>query len=739
MGAVPPVPAGVLPKVGLRPWRWVAVVVLPLAALGALSTAQRYRSDRRDVDRRALAGVEAAAANAERVVADRIAFLEAVARTEAIVVGDDQAKLRLLADLRGDGALFDGVGWVRPDGRGVVVPGLSPEQSAALDLSGRDYVRAVQQTHRPFVSAGLIGLPVRAPEVIIAAPDLDQDGNLRGIVTGVVFLHVLGPPLQALTSESEASIVDRAGQVIVGPQPVERLEPVAEPALFDELRAAGRGVRSGTLDLAGREDRLVAFDTVSGADWLVVTSMGTAEAYSPARASFRLGMATLVTLTAFLLAVAAVLGRRQARSLRTHLGRTARYAEASAAMASAASVEEVLAVYPAHAGPGLGAGTAALVLVGGPRAPGAAAGAGPPGLLHGDGPAADAVATGGRVQARSPEEIEARYPAAAAALRAAGVQAVAAVPLPPIAESPPGAGVVGFSAPRELPEEDWQLLEAVTENAGQALARAFLHESERQRTLRLERQEEALHRANADLEAFASSVAHDLRAPLRAIDGFSQILAEEAGPSLDDKGRATLDRIRSTARRMLGLIEDLLTLARIGRAATQRERVDLSALAARVMDDLRRDEPGRPADVVVAAGLVVDADPSLTEVLVTNLLSNAWKFTARVPRAVISVGAVSGSPGWFYVRDNGAGFDMNYAEKLFQPFQRLHSREEFEGTGVGLASVARIAARHGGAVKGFGEVGRGAVFLFSLSEAAAPLPAAAADLLPGPAAVPSSG
>jgi signal transduction histidine kinase len=225
--------------------------------------------------------------------------------------------------------------------------------------------------------------------------------------------------------------------------------------------------------------------------------------------------------------------------------------------------------------------------------------------------------------------------------------------------------------------------------------------------------------ANRELEAFSYSVAHDLRAPLRAIDGFSSGLEEDLGPRLDDATRHDVERIRSACRRMDEQIDGLLRLSRLTRAELRRRAVDLSALALGVGETLRQAHPARRVELAVAPGITVDADPGLLRVLLENLLGNAWKYSARVALARIEVGSAARAEGMaLFVRDNGAGFDMAYADKLFSPFQRLHAAHEFEGTGIGLATVQRIVARHGGRVWAEAEPGKGATFWFTLPPAA---------------------
>ena len=217
-----------------------------------------------------------------------------------------------------------------------------------------------------------------------------------------------------------------------------------------------------------------------------------------------------------------------------------------------------------------------------------------------------------------------------------------------------------------------------------------------------------------ELESFSYSIAHDLRAPLRAIDGFAQALLEDNERDLDATGKDHLRRIRAASQRMGTLIDDLLSLARITRSELVREDVDLSALARSVLDDLRAAEPARDVADVVAPGLAARGDRRLLRVALENLLGNAWKYTSKKPRARIEFSPAGAEPHAFVVRDDGAGFDMAYADRLFGSFQRLHTQDEFPGTGIGLATVQRIVHRHGGRVWAEGRVGEGASFSFTL-------------------------
>lgn len=223
--------------------------------------------------------------------------------------------------------------------------------------------------------------------------------------------------------------------------------------------------------------------------------------------------------------------------------------------------------------------------------------------------------------------------------------------------------------------------------------------------------------ANKELEAFAYSVSHDLRAPLRGIDGFSQALLEDYAPQLDATGKDYLNRVRAATQRMAMLIDDLLNLSRVTRAEMHRERIDLSAMALAIAGELRSGDPNRDADFAVSPNLYAEGDTRLVRVVLENLLGNSWKFTSKLTHAKIEF-AKSPSNGHgngaFFVRDNGAGFDQAHASRLFGAFQRLHGMNEFPGTGIGLATVQRIIHRHGGHVWAEGEVNKGATFYFML-------------------------
>ena len=222
--------------------------------------------------------------------------------------------------------------------------------------------------------------------------------------------------------------------------------------------------------------------------------------------------------------------------------------------------------------------------------------------------------------------------------------------------------------------------------------------------------------ANKELEAFSYSVSHDLRAPLRSIDGFSQAIAEDYADKLDEQGKDYIKRVRAATQKMEQLIDDMLRLSRLSRVELHNEQVDLSNLARMTLEKLQTTTaPSRKIKAIIQDEILVKADKRLLEILIENLLGNAWKFTSNNKHPTIEFGSMKKEKETiFFIRDNGAGFDMAYADKLFIPFQRLHSIDEFPGTGIGLAIVSRIIHRHGGKIWAEGEVGKGATFYFTL-------------------------
>lgn len=278
----------------------------------------------------------------------------------------------------------------------------------------------------------------------------------------------------------------------------------------------------------------------------------------------------------------------------------------------------------------------------------------------------------------------------------------------------------------EFTDIDEQVIMGLASLAGEAIEDAVLMRQLRavegdlrklnaELELRVHQRTAELEVANKELEAFSYSVAHDLRAPLRSIVGFSQALLEEYSGKLDEEGHDYLGRIKRAGERMFDLIEDFLILSHITRAELHRKSVNLTELARSIVETLQGADPERRVEVVIQEGLWAAGDPELLRVVLENLLGNAWKFTRKRTQARIEFGIMhhEGQPT-YVVRDNGAGFDMAYADKLFSPFQRLHPPTEFEGTGIGLATVQRVVHRHGGRAWAEGAVGQGATVYFTL-------------------------
>ena len=249
-------------------------------------------------------------------------------------------------------------------------------------------------------------------------------------------------------------------------------------------------------------------------------------------------------------------------------------------------------------------------------------------------------------------------------------------------------------------------------------ARTLIKEENDKLAQRVDERTAALKAANCELDSFAYAVSHDLRAPLRAMSGFSQALIEDYGAQLPDDARVYLDQINIASLRMGQLIDGLLVLSRSTRVELRHDGIDLSSMADGILTELTHADPQRKIACQIEPGLSVRGDARMIEVVMTNLLDNAWKYTRSTAQPTIRVYAEAGSH-FICVADNGAGFDMAHAGKLFQPFQRLHRQDEFPGTGIGLATVSRIVQRHGGIMKAEGAVGQGATFCFSLSSAAA--------------------
>ena len=278
-------------------------------------------------------------------------------------------------------------------------------------------------------------------------------------------------------------------------------------------------------------------------------------------------------------------------------------------------------------------------------------------------------------------------------------------------KSPIGAIGVYWAKEHQATDAEVELLQALANTTSVAMENIEIYTDLERRVERRTQQLEAL---NKELESFSYSVSHDLRAPLRAITGFGELLARELQNRNTEKGARFLGTIQDNAKKMGQLIEDLLRLARLARQEVRRTEVDLADLAREIAARYKMEDPGRHVDVIIPEHLPVYCDAGLMAVVMENLMSNAWKYTAKTDSARIEIGAQEkDGMRTFFVKDNGAGFEMRYAEKLFSPFQRMHTEQEFPGTGVGLATVQRIIHRHGGRIWADAEVGRGATFSFT--------------------------
>ena len=231
----------------------------------------------------------------------------------------------------------------------------------------------------------------------------------------------------------------------------------------------------------------------------------------------------------------------------------------------------------------------------------------------------------------------------------------------------------------------------------------------------LKQYSQELERLNAELEAFSYSVSHDLKAPLRSLDGFSSALLEDYSDKLDERGKEYLNYIRESSQLVSHLIDDMLKLSGVVRAEMLQEEINLSGMVSSIADILKRSEPDRKADFIVSPDVIGDGDMNLVRIMLTNLLENAWKYTSKCHQTRIEFGEnCQGDTKVYFVKDNGVGFDMQYSKKLFKPFSRLHSRKEYSGNGIGLATVYRIVLRHGGRIWAEAEPDKGATFFFTL-------------------------
>jgi hypothetical protein len=303
------------------------------------------------------------------------------------------------------------------------------------------------------------------------------------------------------------------------------------------------------------------------------------------------------------------------------------------------------------------------------------------------------------------------------AYRPTFVKSLAIVPIR--TEAPVGAMGIYWAKQHQPTAEEVELLQALANTTAVAMENVRVHNELEQRVKDRTAQLEA---ANRELEAFSYAVSHDLGAPLRTVRGFSEAALKQCGDKLDENGKDCLERVRAAGEHMTNLISDLLGLSKFSKGALRRSEVNLSELARGIISRLSAETPERRLDVTIADGIKVEGDSGLLRAALENLLSNAWKYTSKCPHPRVefcSMSQADGPPA-YYVRDNGVGFEMKYAQKLFQPFQRLHSANEYPGSGIGLATVQRIIQRHGGRVWAEAAVGRGATFYFTLNGQGSP-------------------
>lgn len=307
------------------------------------------------------------------------------------------------------------------------------------------------------------------------------------------------------------------------------------------------------------------------------------------------------------------------------------------------------------------------------------------------------------------EDIYADPRISAAAYRPTFVQSLAMVPIR--TDNPLGA-IGNYWAARHAPTElEIGLLQALADSTSVALSNLdLLHDLDH----KVQEETRLLAEANKELEAFSYSVSHDLRSPLTAIKGYAELIAEDYGHALGGDGTGILSGIGRSVEKMSELIDALLSLGRFTRAEMKSQPIDLRPVVMEIIEHLRAAAPGRTVDFHVADDLTAEGDPALLRIVLDNLLSNAWKYTSKRESALIEVGKVTGSPILFFVRDNGAGFDASRADRLFMPFQHLHSERDFPGIGVGLATARRIIARHHGSIWADSAPGQGATFCFTL-------------------------
>ncbi|HEV3008150.1 MAG TPA: ATP-binding protein [Burkholderiales bacterium] len=709
----------------LTPRVATAVTALLVAAL-CIVAARYYASVRSDLTdvvmaRRAAVAQLAAATLSERLdrmldvgvsLATRVRFAELVA------AGQWDAAVQILKSVPTEFRFVERL--FLADVRGTVMADVPELNTRGQNFAHRDWFQGVSQAWKPYVS-GLYrrtAAPQRAL-FAVAVPVLDRAAAPTGILVLQIRLDSFFDWARAIDPGPGAAvyIVDGKGAAAFdsrSPSSTEITDLAANPAVARLLRG-----ESGVETIAGH---VYAF-MPGRHGWDVVVEQPAAQAFAARDAQLRF-IQFAYALTALFLVALAWLGLQELQGTRRSLARHAErlrmlheidravLAEETPEAIAAAVVQplrELLGVPRAIVNRfDLAAGEVEWIAAAGRRRVHVG-----PGVRY-------SIQLMGNVDAlRRGETQLVDVPALAAgperdALLASDVQVYMVVPMIAGGEL---LGALSFGGrSRDFPQEQVNIVREVAAQLAIAIAQARLLASVRGHAAELETRVRArtveLQMTNKELEAFSYSVSHDLRAPLRAVDGYARMLEEDYGQTLDAEGQRLLRVVREASHRMGRLIDDLLAFSKLGRQQPARRRVDMGALAAEVVAELRGESK---AAIEIAPLPAAEADPAMLKQVLTNLIGNALKYSGKREHPAVEIaGKVEGEEAVYWVRDNGAGFDMRYAEKLFGVFQRLHRQDEFPGTGVGLAIVQRVITRHGGRVWAEGKPGEGACFYFSL-------------------------
>jgi len=475
----------------------VIAVATVIAAVGITFAVQNYRNAKQDVRAEQAALARDTAVEASSLVAIRLEYLTGIAATDPVTSGDRPAMRTLFKAMLGHRLVVDDIGWVRADGKGVVVAGQSPSQTANVDLSGRRYVEIVRETERPYVSDAILTSGSRVPAIVLAVPAFDRAHRLTGIVTGILRLDDLRPALRALRLGDTMQIVDRQGHVVIDAARTSTLRRVDNLALLRELQTTGSGIRDGIVGLTGRSDQLVAFAGSSDTGWMVVVSEPVASVYGPARDALINDVVRWLGLLVGVAGLAFLGGRMLERSTRERVTRTSDFVAAASRMSAATTVSEISEIYNEAVVRALGSVSATVAVVQQNEiVPYFAAGTRNEELwrrLPWESPLGAAIVTRTRVQAESPDALRRRFPTIIDGLAKDKIKvaAICAVPFP--AGPVRGGAAALFEHPRRLSEQEWLLLEAYANQVAPAIDRAQLYEAERRQRLRAEEAERREH------------------------------------------------------------------------------------------------------------------------------------------------------------------------------------------------------------------------------------------------------